>query len=112
MAQQSILTQFTCNAFAPHIGESFSAITFEGVTVPLELIEATPAKLQPNDGRVLGKAGFVRHDPFALLFRGPREAFLLQGIYTFTHDTMGAFEMSIVPVGPGDTGWLYEAVYN
>jgi len=112
MAEHPIPSPFTCDTFSPHLGESFSAMTGQGIPIPLELIEATPAKLQPNDGRALGRSGFVRRDPFALLFRGPQEAQLLQGIYAMTHETLGNFDLNLVPVGPGETGWLYEAVFN
>ena len=101
----------TCAAFAPLVGESFAA-TREGVSVALELIEANVTQLKPIDGRARGKSGFVRHDPFVLLFRGPLEPQLRQGLHQFAHPAMGEFEMSIVPVGPGESGLLYEAVFN
>jgi len=107
-----IHSPLTCEAFAPHIGEQFSLPFDNDITVELELLSATPAKLQSYDGRTLGNSGFVRRDPFALLFRGPEGRMLRQGLYSFRHETLGEFAMSIVPVGPGETGWLYEAVFN
>ncbi|MEO8507627.1 MAG: hypothetical protein ABI593_08365 [Betaproteobacteria bacterium] len=101
----------TCATFSPFLGESFVAAR-DGQTVDLLLIEATPVQLKAMDGRALGKSGYVRRDPFVLLFRGPSAPQLRQGLYEFNHPTIGEFQMSIVPVGPGETGLLYEAVFN
>lgn len=101
----------TCATFAPLIGEAFVA-TRDGVSVSLDLIEATPIRLKPMDGRALGKSGFVRQDPFSLLFRGPLDQPLRQGLHAFRHATLGEFDMAIVPIGPGATGLVYEAIFN
>jgi hypothetical protein len=98
--------------FVPHVGEPFAVQTGNGGFINLELISAEPLPLKPFDGRALGKAGFVRTDPFVLLFRWNGEVMFPQGVYTFNHPHLGEFFMNIVPVGPGETGWLYEAIFN
>ncbi|MBS1913476.1 MAG: hypothetical protein JST22_15925 [Bacteroidetes bacterium] len=102
---------YTCDTFLPHVGNTFVLTSRSGSAVDLELITAEPVKLNPIDGRAVGRSGFVRRDPFRLLFRGHGEM-LPQGLYGFRHETMGDFQMSVVPVGPGESGWLYEAVFN
>lgn len=101
----------TCATFTPLVGESFTA-TRDGVSVALELIEANVTQLKPIDGRSRGKAGFVRRDPFALLFRGPAAPPLQQGLHHFAHPALGELQIFVVPVGPGESGLLYEAVFN
>lgn len=102
---------FTHATFAPHVGDRF-VTTGDGAPLALELVEARRIALKPMDGRALGRSGFVRRDPFALLFRGPHERPLPQGLRPFTHPALGTFELHIVPVGPGETGLLYEAIFN
>lgn len=102
---------FTHATFASHVGDAFIA-TRDGAPLPLALVEARVIALQPMDGRALGKSGYVRRDPFALLFRGPLDRPLPQGLRAFTHPALGTFELHIVPVGPGETGLLYEAIFN
>jgi hypothetical protein len=94
------------------VGEIFSIPVVDGTTIDLELLKSEPYALKPFDGRSRGNSGFVRTDPFSLLFTGPWDTMLGQGVYTFNHDVIGNFAMNIVPVGPGEKGWLYEAVFN
>ena len=53
-----------------------------------------------------------RQEQFAVLFLGPLDNRLNQGLYTFEHDAMGKFHLFIVPVGKKKDGFLYEAVFN
>ena len=103
---------FTYETFVRHVGTNFVVTRPDGVTVNLELISAEPLQLKPMDGRALGKAGYVRTDPFVLLFRGDEMALARQGLYQFDHPEVGQFQMGVVPVGPGETGWQYESVFN
>jgi hypothetical protein len=41
--------------------------------------------------------------PFSVLFHGPLEPVLPQGIYLVEHDRLGRLELFLVPVGPDDT---------
>lgn len=52
----------------------------------------------------------ARH--FALLFRGPRNPLLPQRMYRFEHETLGAFDLFIVPVAQSEEHCDYEAVFN
>jgi len=106
-----IKSPFTLESFAPLVGDEF-LVVFSDLTLPMTLIKAEATPLKPYDGRAVGKSGFVRTDPFQLLFRGPEDKQLIQALYTFRHKTLGDFGMSIVPMGPGETGMVYEAVFN
>ena len=49
---------------------------------------------------------------FSLVFRGPHDRVLSQGMCRMEHAAMGAFVLFIVPVGPDARGMRYQAVFN
>lgn len=49
---------------------------------------------------------------FSILFKGPESPLLTQKIYSLTHEKLGTLPLFIVPIGPGNGGMLYEAVFN
>lgn len=51
------------------------------------------------------------NDPFTLLFHGPKDLPLGQGTYAFRHQRLSA-DIFIVPIGRGEAGCVYEAVFN
>jgi hypothetical protein len=63
-----------------------------------------------------GQAGAIRgrndRTPFSLVFRGPLQPLLAQRIYRVEHDSMGTFELFLVPIGPDGVGMCYEAVFT
>ncbi|MBS1904114.1 MAG: hypothetical protein JSS75_10450 [Bacteroidetes bacterium] len=103
---------FTVDSFIAYVGQPFTVCRDAIAPTIIELIEAEPVTLNPRDSRARGKSGNVRTDPFALLFRGAPDVVLPQGLYQFEHQHMGSFIMSIVPVGPGEGGMLYESIFN
>ncbi len=58
--------------------------------------------------------------PFSVLFHGPIEPVLRQGIYRLEHDQFGAIDLFLVPIGPAEgsgpgdrpTAMRYEAVFG
>jgi hypothetical protein len=58
--------------------------------------------------------------PFSVLFHGPLQPVMSQGIYRLEHERLGGLELFIVPVGPdkpsvpgeGPTAMRYEAVFS
>lgn len=100
----------TVDSFAPHVGEVFMLHLADGSSIEVKLIEAEAYELHRRDGRVKGKSGNVRRDPFALLFA--YEQMLAQGIYNMSHPVMGELSISLVPVGPVSEGFGHEAVFN
>jgi hypothetical protein len=53
-----------------------------------------------------------RQEQFSLRFRGDRNKVFPQRIYPMKHDSIGDFDLFLVPIGRDDTGTLYEAVFN
>lgn len=49
--------------------------------------------------------------PFSLLFRGPPEGVLPQGVYPLEHPELGRLEIFLVPISRTDDGVRYEAVF-
>ena len=48
---------------------------------------------------------------FSVIFCGGPEQHLPQKIYRMEHETLGTMELFLVPLGPGDQGMLYQAVF-
>src|SRR5687768_12254749 len=90
----------THETFAKQANTEFQVPIDENTAVPLELINVSELKLYPQQ------------EEFALLFRGPLNMFLSQGIRFFKHDQMGQFELFIVPIRKDEQGFYYEAVFN
>jgi hypothetical protein len=53
-----------------------------------------------------------RQERFSLVFRGPRDRLLQQGMYELQHRHLGALALFLVPVGRDHEGLYYEAVFN
>jgi hypothetical protein len=51
------------------------------------------------------------YESFSLMFQGDPERVLGQDTYDFMHDSLGRFDMFIVPVGPAGTG-RYQAILS
>jgi len=95
------LENFTKSTFSGSEGDTFRLRVETGERADLVLVEATARDTE-------------RPRPFSLVFEGPGDLSLRQGRYAFEHETIGAFELFIVPIGPNpETGRLrYEAVFN
>lgn len=53
-----------------------------------------------------------RQEQFSLRFRGDRNQVFPQRIYPMKHDSIGDFDLFLVPIGRDDSGTFYEAVFN
>jgi hypothetical protein len=98
-----MLDRLGVDDFAPHCGAAFSVGT-EGRCVALKLLSATPL------GRGAPAPGL--RSGFSLLFGGPADAALPQGIHSVVHPVHGLLDIFLVPVGRDATGLQYEAVFN
>lgn len=88
--------------FEKHLGQEFT-LALEDAELPLRLLEASP----------MGQAsGNLERAPFALLFRGPKERPLNQGMFEFRHPEFGGMTLFLVPIGPDAEGLCYEVVFN
>ena len=95
-----MLEDLSASVFAAQLDTEFR-VAFEGVPpVTLELFDVTegdPASAQEH---------------FSLLFRGPRDRVLSQGMCRMEHSELGALVLFIVPIGPDPRGMRYQAVFN
>jgi hypothetical protein len=87
-------------AFGQSLNTKFATSTDEGEPVELELVEVSELKTFPGQ------------ESFAVVFRGPNEATLGQGMRAFEHSRMGQFELFIVPFKQDAAGLYYEAIFN
>jgi hypothetical protein len=55
---------------------------------------------------------FERQEQFAVVFRGPRDRFLGQGIRSLDHEKLGRSDLFLVPIREDAEGYYYEAVFN
>ena len=76
-------------------------LTADGESMALSIVEVTPVS---GPERVGGA--------FSVLFRGPLEPVVEQGVYTISIDDGQGSPLFLVPIGRDDEGMLYEAVFN
>ena len=86
--------------FTPHVNSTFRVVNNNSVVTELQLFEVSELKESS------------RNETFSILFRGPAESPLPQGLYEFNHKAIGSFPLFIVPVAKDDQGMVYEAVFN
>ena len=99
-----MLEHFHVGTFSAQQHTTFSIQLPSLPGVEVELVEVTDNNKNP--------AVAARQERFSLVFRGPRERLLQQGLYAMQHDQLGAFELFLVPVGQDTAGIYYEAVFN
>ena len=96
------LTLASCQA---HLGGGFTRPNDAGPDVPLDLVSAEPGRRDP-------RAGDSGDRPFCLVFRGPTDLQLTQGMHDLEHPHLPLRGVFLVPVGGDDEGMLYEAVFS
>jgi hypothetical protein len=98
-----MLDQLTIDTFEPLVGSTFWVEFPNGSKVELRLSRA--AKVMESE-----VARLDRH-PFSLFFIGPKSYLLPQQTYHLTHETLGALDIFLVPVGTHADVYDYEAVF-
>lgn len=86
--------------FSEHLNTMFRVYIDPEKAVAIKLIEARD------------RGSIPKQEQFSLLFIGPRDARFGQGMYKIEHDSLGAFELFLVPVAGNAEGPGYEAVFN
>jgi len=86
--------------FAQHLNTIFRVYVDDSNAIDAKLIEVSEMNLSP------------RQERFVIVFRGPNETFLGQGMRRFEHPQMGEFVLFLVPIAQNDQGYSYEAVFN
>ena len=105
----SILGDLTLEHFAGRLNQTFY-LTIEAIQLEMELVEAEGIVRPPRRGTPKGR---VREQPFSIVFRGPNETPLGQGMYNMRHDEIGDFSgIFLVPIAADEQGRYYEAVFN
>ena len=94
------MSQLTHEAFEANRQTSFRVQVGTDQHVDLVLMEVSELKLSE------------RQEQFSIVFRGPSDAYLGQGIRPFHHERMGQFDLFIVPIRQDEKGFYYEAVFN
>ncbi len=91
------LLEIPCSAWVSHLNATFRFVTAAGGTIKVTLTEVKmrPQKPLPPSRRPAPDAG---HEQFSLFFSGPRRDLLPQDVYTVEHETLGAFDVFLVPI--------------
>jgi len=87
-------------AFEGHRDTAFRVMDGAAVVCDLQLMEIDEHARTP------------KQETFSLMFLGPLDVFLPQGMRRLQHGELGEFDVFLVPVGRDDTGFRYEAVFN
>ena len=95
--------KFDVSFFKPLLNQNFNIQLENNTTLVVRLIEVTTSpEYSANNDR----------EAFSIVFRGPRDISIPQGIYTLEHETAGTVEIFLVPIGPDEKGMCFEAVFN
>ncbi len=97
-----MLDQLTKEDFADRVGETFTASAAEGRILTLTLTSVDAFAAPPDGGRT----------PFSLEFRDEAPDHVPQQTVAIEHPEMGAFDLFVVPLGPGPAGMRYEAIFT
>jgi len=90
----------TKSVFEGNLDTKFWLLDEGSETYAMELIELTNGYSTP------------RQEQFSLRFRGDRNKVFPQCIYPMKHDSIGDFDLFLVPIGRDESGTYYEAVFN
>ena len=86
--------------FAAAAQSPFAAVAPGGGSVELLLTEV-------SDRRVAADT-----ESFSIVFAGPADTPLPQGLVELSHEALGSFELFIVPISSDTKSTCYEAVFN
>jgi len=98
------LNTITIEDFESCLGQTFQVRPDNADGLELELIQV----------KSLGASASVAgtRQPFSVLFRGPLEPVLVQQMLRIENSTVGELLLFLVPIGPDESGMLYDATFN
>ena len=96
-----MLDQLKLEDFYDKIGDKFKLRLESGDPTEIELIEAVGTGGNP-----------LERPPFSIVFRIPEGVIHGQRIYRLEHAELGELDLFLVPLGPGETGMRWEAVFT
>ncbi|MGR9087924.1 MAG: DUF6916 family protein [Gammaproteobacteria bacterium] len=97
-----MLESLTKEHWPIYLGDRFRVDIAESGEMELQLYEVSGFSRQKETGR----------EAYSLLFSGPMNPVLQQGIFTIRHNAMGLLDIFLVPIGPDSKGMRYEAIFN
>ncbi len=97
----------------PWLNTPFNLVLSPEVTLQLTLIDVQKSTSYRESLPVWRDRQALRKEPFSLVFRGPIEPVLNQGMYSLYHEQIGTIEnIFLVPIDADGNGRYYEAVFN
>jgi hypothetical protein len=109
-AKRNPVYYLTRSQFTPRLGDQFSVITDDAQSVSLNLYRIND--LQNHSDSAAREVLRENELSFSLIFVGPLDQPLKQGISTFKHRAFDSFSVLMVPVGSDDNVRYYEVVFN
>lgn len=95
-----MLDEFTIDSLTEQVGTDFEVISKERIILSL-ILEEINIRINTRE-----------QQNFSLIFRGPLQPFLMQGMQVLKHPDFGMSEIFLVPIGKDQIGYFYEAVFN
>jgi hypothetical protein len=87
--------------------------SFEGhVDTDFQLVEHSSAVCGLRLTQIVEHIKTPTQENFSLMFVGPANPFVPQGMRMLVHKELGELELFLVPVGQVQDGFQYEAVFN
>lgn len=103
-----MLETLTIESFADKVGDTFRIAASPTDILESRLVDVRALKVTLPDGTP--RPG--KREPFSIVFHAPATIALPQRIYQVSHETLGAHEIFLVPIGRRDAGLLYEAIFT
>jgi hypothetical protein len=97
-----MLEKLTSDDFKGRVGDTFTATTADDRRLNLTLTAVDELSAPPQGART----------PFSLEFRDEAQDHVPQQTVAIEHPEMGAFDLFVVPLGPGPEGMRYEAIFT
>jgi hypothetical protein len=86
--------------YAEHLNSIFHQRADDEKVVDLELVKVEMKNTAPGQ------------EEFSLIFRGPLDLPIRQGLFRLEHEKLGTEELFLVPVSKDQEGIYFEAVFN
>ncbi len=87
--------------FSGHLNALFRVVVAE-TSLELELVEVEVGKSIDASQR----------EPFTLIFQGPKDSILAEGIHTVSNDSAGSFDLYTIPIISLGDQQLYQVIFN
>jgi hypothetical protein len=102
-----MLDRLSANDFTKYLNDTFYLSSDSEEPIEAELIEVT--EIETNE---VSTGSNNKRNSFSIVFSGPPQPVLPQGIHALQHTEMGPLSLFIVPIGSDKKGMRYEAVFN